>query len=188
MNNKDYPALFQSADKASWQSQKKYIITNYINGKYSEKKQITEKMLNIRKLSFEERKKYYIDQRIEKHIKEYSKKYVLNKKRTLTGFIIVISCNILAVIFTLIKIINDSEQYFSINILIIIMAVSTLTWIYLKKYQELACSYKLTAHEIEVIKGLSEEIKTENDFSIFVINAEKAFSRKYTQWVVNKIR
>jgi len=164
------------------------FITNYINGTYSEKNQITEKMLNIRDLSFKERKKIYIDQRIENQIKKYSQQYTLNKQRILTGFIIVISCNILAVIFTLIKITIGSNQYLSINILVIIMAVSALTWIHFKKYQELASSNKLAAHEIEVIKGFSEEIKTEKDFSDFVINAEKAFSRKYTQWVVNKIK
>jgi len=163
------------------------IITNYINGKYSEKKQITQKMLDMRNISFKERKKIYVNHRIENQIKQYSKKYVLNKNRTFTGFIIVVFCNVLAIIFTLIKIFNGNEQFFSINILVIIVAVSTLTWIHLKKYQELACSYNLAAHEIEVIKGYSEEIKTEKEFSDFVINAERAFSREYTQWVVNKI-
>ena len=68
-----------------------------------------------------------------------------------------------------------------------VIAVSSLTWIQLKRYQGLSSSYALAAHEIGTIKSISEEIETENDLSNFVINAENAFSREHTQWIAKRI-
>ena len=55
-----------------------------------------------------------------------------------------------------------------------------------KKFSELAASYTLAAHEINIIKSLSLEEMTEEEFSIFVGDAENAFSREHTQWVARK--
>ncbi|EBT7445580.1 SLATT domain-containing protein, partial [Salmonella enterica] len=54
------------------------------------------------------------------------------------------------------------------------------------KYNELAVSYFLTAHEIGDIKEQFNYISSENDFLEFVNNAEKAFSREHTQWLARR--
>ncbi|EKA6789224.1 SLATT domain-containing protein, partial [Salmonella enterica] len=65
-------------------------------------------------------------------------------------------------------------------------AASIVGWVQIKKYNELAVSYFLTAHEIGDIKEQFNYISSENDFLEFVNNAEKAFSREHTQWLARR--
>ena len=161
-------------------------VADYIGGELSEKEQITEKMMNIRNSSIDERKDLYIKNRIDDQRKWYSKKYSFNKKNNLIWFLLVILFNAIAALFAILQISNPTNQYLPIDVFAVI-AVSSLTWIQLKRYQELSSSYALAAHEIGTIKSMSEEIKTENDLSKFVINSENAFSREHTQWIAKRI-
>ena len=49
-----------------------------------------------------------------------------------------------------------------------------------------AASYALAAHEIGLIKEQSLLPDTPEKFSLFVGDAENAFSREHTQWVARK--
>ena len=55
-----------------------------------------------------------------------------------------------------------------------------------KRFSELASSYTLAAHEIALIREQSFLPKTETEFSLFVSDAENAFSREHTQWVARR--
>ena len=66
------------------------------------------------------------------------------------------------------------------------IASSILTWTQSKKHNELYYSYSLTLHEIALIRAEVIDIKTDEDFSDYVINCENAFSREYTQWYARK--
>lgn len=65
-------------------------------------------------------------------------------------------------------------------------AASILTWIQAKRFSELAASYTLAAHEINIIKSQALDEMNEDEFSVFVGDAENAFSREHTQWVARK--
>ena len=69
---------------------------------------------------------------------------------------------------------------------VIILASSFVGWTQIKKFNELASSYTLTAHEIGIIQNRIGEIDEEEDFSEFVNDAEQAFSREHTQWVARQ--
>ena len=161
-------------------------VADYIGGELSEKEQITEKMMNIRYFSIDERKEFYIKNRIDDQRKWYSQNYSFNKKNNLIWFLLVIIFNAFAAFFAILKINDPTNQYLPIDVFAVI-AVSSLTWIQLKRYQELSSSYALAAHEIGTIKSMSEEVKTENDLSNFVINSENAFSREHAQWIAKRI-
>ena len=66
------------------------------------------------------------------------------------------------------------------------MAGGVLTWIQVKRFQEIATAYALTAHEIGIVRGHLAESDTNEEFSKFVKDAENAFSREHTQWVVRQ--
>ena len=66
------------------------------------------------------------------------------------------------------------------------MAASVLSWMQAKRFSELAASYALAAHEIGLIKEQSLLPDTPEKFSLFVGDAENAFSREHTQWVARK--
>lgn len=61
-------------------------------------------------------------------------------------------------------------------------AVAVLSWMQVKRFQELSTSYNLAAHEIGIIKGELQNINDEPHFATFVGDAENAFSREHTQW------
>lgn len=65
-------------------------------------------------------------------------------------------------------------------------AAAILVWMQSKRFTELSTSYSLAAHEISLIRERSKNSFTENDFSIFVGDAENAFSREHTQWAARK--
>ncbi len=66
------------------------------------------------------------------------------------------------------------------------MAGGVLTWIQVKRFQEIATAYALTAHEIGIVRGHLADSDTDEEFSEFVKDAENAFSREHTQWVVRQ--
>ena len=69
---------------------------------------------------------------------------------------------------------------------LIVLVTSVLGWVQIKRHGELTASYNLAAHEIGIIKGYAESVKTEAEFSDFVNEAELAFSREHTQWIARK--
>ena len=141
--------------------------------------QITEKMLKNRSLAFVERKKIYEVQRIKEQHEWYKKKSSATKNLERVWFFCLITANLLAIIFALCKVIWPQSEYWPIDIFVTI-AGAIMTWLQTKKYQELATSYALTAHEISLLH--SEIPNEECEFSCFVNNSESAFSREHTQW------
>lgn len=160
-------------------------IAELIGGEVSVQEQITEKMLQVRDLDLNERINYYVSNRIDEQRKWYAKKYLQNKKSNLLWFLLVILFNAVAGVLAIIKISDPNIQQLPIDIFAVI-AISSLTWIQLKRFQDLTSSYALAAHEIGTIRGIFEEVITEEEFSNFVIDSENAFSREHTQWIAKR--
>jgi hypothetical protein len=145
---------------------------------------ISRKMNEIRHLTLQERLDIYQEQRISNQATWYSKKSQLNKRRAFQWFCASILLHSIAIIMLLYRIKDPSA---SVPVEVIATAAgAVLTWLQAKKHSELNSSYGLTAHEIVLIKGEALSIKTEKDFSEFVINSESAFSREHTQWTARK--
>ncbi len=72
-----------------------------------------------------------------------------------------------------------NQSFWPTDVLVAI-AASILSWMQAKRFSELASS------EISLINEQSLRSTTDNDFSIFVGDAENAFSREHTQWVARK--
>jgi len=160
-------------------------IADLIGGEVSAQEQITLKMLQVRDLELSERINFYLINRIDEQRKWYAKKYTQNKNNNLLWFLLVILFNSVAAVLAIIKISDSQIQQLPIDVFAVV-AVSSLTWIQLKRFQDLTSSYALTAHEIGTIRGIFEEVKTEEDLSAFVIDSENAFSREHTQWIAKR--
>lgn len=126
--------------------------------------QITVEMNNIRSLSLEERREYYLQNRIDEQRKWYTTKAAHNKKMQKRWFITLILAQGLAFICTLIRIAYPEWLYWPTDTLILI-ASFCIAWTQLKKFNELSSSYSLTAQEIGVIRGNIEEVETEEQLS-----------------------
>lgn len=147
--------------------------------------QITDPMMAMRQSSVEQRRQAYVDHRITEQQHWYAKKAIHNRKASSGFFIALIVTNTIAVGFAISKVSIPSAPYWPTDALVA-LAAGILSWTQAKRFSELAASYSLAAHEISLIKEQSNSVKTEDDFSKFIGDAENAFSREHTQWVARK--
>lgn len=145
---------------------------------------ITTSMEEIRKSSLEDRLNYYISNRINEQRNWYFTKASTNKTLAYRWFVALVASYAVVIILILIEI--GYKVYYLPTPAIVVVGSSILSWMQLKRFQDLATSYSLTAHEIGIIKSQSFQVKTERELSDFVKDAENAFSREHTQWVARK--
>lgn len=148
-------------------------------------RQITERMDEVRRLDFENRKSTYITQRIEEQREWYLKKVMENRSRFRQWVSVCVFLQGLALILAIVRIQYPEGIEIWPTEPVLVMASAVIGWIQIKKFNELASAYSLTAHEIGIIHARIEHI-TEDEFSDFVNEAERAFSREHTQWIARQ--
>lgn len=141
---------------------------------------VTEEMSKIRQMPLEFRKNYYLENRVSQQKRWYEDKSKQNASSS--RFWVVVCCLVYAssAIFFFSQIVYPDGK-FPISPLIV-AASSIIGWMQVKKFNELSSAYKLTAFEIGQIQSISLEKMTEDDFSEYVEDTERAFSREHTQW------
>lgn len=147
--------------------------------------QITDSMESIRALVLDERRLLYEKYRIREQRRWYAKKARTNKTASLRWLIVGIIVYTVAILLVLLRIAYPSYGFWPIEPLIVV-ASSIIGWTQMKKFNELASSYTLTAHEIGIIQSRVNEVVSEAALSDFVNEAEQAFSREHTQWVARQ--
>ena len=147
--------------------------------------QITASMLEIRQLSLDERKSYYIRNRIDEQRTWYQKKSTGNRRAFRAWVVITILVYVLAAVSLNSEQIGISLATYAFDPLIVVVT-SAIGWLQMKRHGELMASYNLTAHEIGIIRSNSDSVEKEEEFSDFVNEAELAFSREHTQWVARR--
>ncbi|WP_342154602.1 DUF4231 domain-containing protein [Methylorubrum sp. SB2] len=147
----------------------------------SNAEEITSKMREIRNNSLVERVKLYMDSRVEDQRKWYISKSSYNKTMSRVWLSVIILVYILLIGFAVARPAFPDYSYWPTDVLLT-LASSFLAWTQTKRYQELAASYALTAHEISLLKATAITHFSEEQFSVFVSDAENAFSREHTQW------
>lgn len=144
---------------------------------------ITESMVQIRESNLDSRKGIYLTDRVDDQLKWYKRKSSWNDLRSkgwYTGLIF-ISLIVLSISFAKLRYNFEVSVDWMFSI-----PIAVLGWIQLKRFQELASSYSLTAHEIVFAKNELAQVNREDQFSDFVGNTENAFSREHTQWFARK--
>ena len=155
-------------------------LTEYLDGQ-----QFTPIMEKMRAKSLVERKTMYSETRIKDQLSWYAKKAAFNRKKSQYFFWALIGINVIAVIFAALRIIYINQPFWPTDVFVAI-AASILSWMQAKRFSELSASYALAAHEINLIKEQALLPDTDENFSVFVGDAENAFSREHTQWVARK--
>lgn len=146
---------------------------------------LTQEMLTVRNLDSANRLKYYVKNRIDEQREWYFKKAKHNKQMEKRWFISLIIFHTLILALLVFQIGYKTEKL--PTEIIIVLVSSILTWIQVKKYQDLSTSYALTAHEIGIIKSQSFLAHgSDEKLSNYVKDSENAFSREHTQWVARK--
>lgn len=151
----------------------------------SDKNQITQTMREMRALDLSDRKKNYAINRIKNQHSWYAKKASSNKQAANKFFGTLILINIVAVCCAALRIRFTEFMFWPTDILVAV-AASLLSWMQAKRFSELSASYSLAATEIGLIHEQALLAKDDKEFSIFVGDAENAFSREHTQWVARR--
>jgi hypothetical protein len=147
--------------------------------------QFTPAMEKLRAQSLEERRAAYAESRIKNQLVWYAKKAAFNRKMSRRFFWLLIGVNAIAVMCAALRVAHVDLPFWPTDAFVA-TAASVLSWMQAKRFSELAASYALTAHEISLIKEQSLLQDTSDKFSLFVGDAENAFSREHTQWVARK--
>ncbi|ATG36153.1 hypothetical protein PhaeoP23_02020 [Phaeobacter piscinae] len=161
------------------------FLGHELDAKYSDGDQISDKMLEVRKLPFEERLDLYLSSRVKGQRTWYATKAADNAKKRKFWFCFAVFCYALASASMLSKDLIESDVSFLFSGLLVLVT-SSFAWIQVKRFGELSASYTLTAHEIGSIQGRSVDVTDENSLSEFVNAAEFAFSREHTQWAARR--
>ena len=155
-------------------------LTSHIEGE-----QLTEHMDRQRSLPLGERQRLYVEERVQEQLNWYATKARFNRSRANGFFWLLISANLVAVALAALRI-KFAESAIWPTDALVALAASLLSWMQAKRFSELASSYSLAATEIGLIRDQARSIGCEKDFSVFVADAESAFSREHTQWVARK--
>lgn len=147
--------------------------------------QVTPTMEETRGLPLVDRIKYYDRLRIQEQREWYAGKAAANKAASRVWLAIGIMAYGAAIVMSLFRITEPKFAFWPIDP-VIIFASCILGWMQIKKFNELASSYTLTAHEIGILQSKVGEVLTEAEFSKFVVDAEQAFSREHTQWLARQ--
>jgi hypothetical protein len=181
LKNRNADQLFQIRLKAVV-DQNKDITSRF--SKFLDGKQITQEMVRVRALSEKERIQFYSEKRIADQKIWYSKKSDINRKKAKIFFVCLIGANALGIIFAIARILYPKAPFWPTDVFVALSGAA-LTWMQTKRFTDLANSYALAAHEINLLGEQAKHITPDN-FSSFVGDAENAFSREHTQWVARQ--
>lgn len=156
------------------------LLTTHLDGV-----QISPEMERLRQQNLVDRVKYYLNSRIVDQQSWYANKAAFNRRMVKRFFAFLIITIVTAILFSVTKIEFPAVDFWPTDFFVT-LAAGILSWIQAKRFQELATSYALTAHEISLIRQQVSEITTDDQLSKFVGDAENAFSREHTQWIARR--
>lgn len=143
---------------------------------------ITQGMIRIRNLPFDEQKSIYLDERIKDQVDWYEGKSKFNSKRANISIWIIGVCQLFAVVYLLFW----GDLDFDFTSIMAVLTTSTISIMELNKFRELERSYSFTAFELNNIRNRFGLITNKGDLNIFVEEAEQAISREHTMWLARK--
>jgi hypothetical protein len=179
-----------AADRSAFQQKLRTVVEQNRDvikalTKYLDEVQITPAMEHLRSRALDERRATYAKERIADQLSWYAKKAAFNRRMSKSFFWALISINSIAAFVAIVRIASPNQPFWPTDILVAI-AASLLSWMQAKRFSELAGSYALAANEIGFIREQAMLPATSDEFSVFVSDAENAFSREHTQWIARR--
>jgi hypothetical protein len=160
-------------------------LNKNLNAKTLTLPNISDEMLKIRSLSMQQRKEYYIQNRIDDQKTWYATKAEFNKDKYNLWFIVIIVAQGIALACAIYLIRNPDSSWNFIGLFTTISACA-LSWLQLKQHQELKQAYTTAAQELNFILESATSVDSEAKLSEFVLDSENAISREHTLWLAQK--
>lgn len=161
------------------------LVGGELSPDFAAQDQITRSMCDLRLETLKNRKILYLQFRINEQRAWYKERSIYNKKSAIFWFGMCAVVYLFAISLVLGRLANEEWNFWPFEPLIVV-AGSIIGWMQIKRYNELAVSYTLTAHEIGILATRIDDVDDEVEFSEFINDAELAFSREHTQWVARQ--
>lgn len=146
--------------------------------------QISTKMREVRGKTTIERKNLYLEERVKEQRNWYANKASINQRASRRFFLIAIFFQLVAFGVSAYGIWQPEMANF-VGFFSAVTA-SVFSWMQIKKFQELAQAYALTAQELSMIEAKALITLSEKELSEFVADSENAVSREHTMWVARR--
>jgi hypothetical protein len=146
--------------------------------------QITPPMREVRKMTFDSRKAFYLERRLADQVQWYSGRASLHRSRARWWFGVGLGAEIVALIWALVRVIwTDAANLIGF---FTSLAAAATAFAQLQRNDELARSYTLAAQELQLIRSLMEGANIEARFLELIENSEGAISREHTMWMAKR--
>lgn len=160
-------------------------LAKHLSGELTNEDQITPEMKRVLTLSFDEKKNYYLSNRINEQREWYSQKAATCNSQNWKYFSVLCVVYAVAIILLFVRVMEPNLEFLPVEVCAVI-ASAIISWLQLKKFDELSSSYGMAALEIGIIKSRFEDVGDLKKLSGFVSDAENAFSREHTQWAARR--
>ncbi len=151
-----------------------------------ERTQITRFMEETRKKSLDERRRFYVEQRIQDQKVWYSKKASQNSKAEARWFVFSFAMQALSAIVAFVLVFYSTIQVNPVG-LITTAAMAGISWTNARSHRELSQSYGLVAQELAGLEAKASEVASEESLGKFVIEVERTISREHTLWKARRL-
>jgi len=142
--------------------------------------QISDRMRSVRKSSFDARKTLYLKQRVKDQSRWYNTSSSQNGTAATRWLYAVAGAQFLAAVAALIS--ARAVNLGALVACISTVAAAAISWSQLNRFDELAESYGVAAHDLTMIEVMAKHISDDETFGQFVQDAETAISREHTMW------
>lgn len=160
-------------------------IGEHISGDWSKQDQVTTRMREVLTSSYNSKKQCYLKHRIEDQRAWYARRAIENRNDSRNYFFLLCGVYAFAIVLLLVRIGAPGIPFLPIDVLAV-MAASVIGWKQLRRFDELASAYGLTAHEVGIIQSRYDMVTDQESLCAFVSDAENAFSREHTQWAARR--
>jgi hypothetical protein len=156
-----------------------------LSGNWADKEQITQSMVAAHSATFDAKREFYKRARIDEQRTWYANKSQSNKDSSRSFFVAICVAYGTAILLVLLRVASPSTTWLPVEPFAV-LAGGLIGWKQLRRFNELASAYGLTAHEVGIIQTRFADVADAAALGSFVRDAENAFSREHTQWAARR--
>jgi hypothetical protein len=158
-----------------------------LGGEFIDKPQISEAMRALRASGLETRKAAYVCERISDQRRWYGNNARRNRSAK-DSYFSVIWLTQLAALLSAIALVRRPDSTVRLTGLFTSLASALVAWLQVKQHQELAQSYAIAEWELGLIEEQARDVRSNEELSSYVTDAEKAISREHMLWIARRDR
>jgi hypothetical protein len=140
----------------------------------------------VRNETLEQRRSYYVKNRINEQKDWYARKADWNKSQGSMWFVIAWTLQVATAAIAII-VISFGDLFMNPVGILTTASAGMLSWIHARNYRELSQSYSLVAQELSLLEDRAKQVQTEEKMAEIVLDTERTISREHTIWLARRL-